>query len=97
MYYKIKDNKYVYLDKQKKEIDIFNHISSIKTMVIRKKVEWVFVFRRAIDLQKFTRIVESVTNPDHGLDLDNIPKPQKGGFRQFGGTLMHGSTRFSSK
>jgi hypothetical protein len=50
MQYNIKDNKLVYLDKQKKEIDLFNHISSIKTMVIRKKVEWVFVFRKASDL-----------------------------------------------
>lgn len=50
-------------------------------MVIRKKVEWVFVFRTALDLQKFVRLVESVTNPDYGLNLENIPQPQSGALK----------------
>ena len=73
MYYQLEDNELVYLDGQKKRINIESHVSSIKTMVIRKKVEWVFVFRTALDLQKFVRIVEYVTKPEKELDVKNIP------------------------
>lgn len=74
MRYGIRDNQLVHYDKHMKEIKIESHVASIKTMVIRKKVEWVFVFREKIDLQKFVRIIETVTNPEIGLDLESIPK-----------------------
>lgn len=72
------DKKYIHFNKEGKPVNIYDHIATIKSLPMRKKVEWVFVFRTPLDLHAFIEIVENSTNPDSSL-IGAEPKIQNKG------------------
>lgn len=65
--YQAQGDKLLRVNKQGKVVDLYDHISVIKSIPSRKRSDWVFVFRYPQDLHAFIQIVENVTNPDSSI------------------------------
>lgn len=89
----IKSSQIVY-QRVNKEIEMFNtknepinnmlnHITSIKSIPQKKKVEWIFDFYTFVDLHEFVNLVESITDPDNKFKLDKELSPSQATNNEF--------------
>lgn len=61
--YRLVGEKIVRIDSLHHVVELADHVNFFKSMPIKKRSEWVFVFRTPLDLHNFISIVENV-NPE---------------------------------
>lgn len=64
MTYQGSDGKLVRMEKTGRTVEIIDHVKYMKSIPIKKRAQWVLVFRTPHDLHTFISIIESVTNPE---------------------------------
>lgn len=75
MIYQGGGEKMIRLDKSGKSLEISEHVKYIKSIPIKKRSEWVLVFRTPHDLHTFIDIVEHVTIPEAPINRDQPIMP----------------------